>query len=155
IRLESIEANEQTNTMRHTLTGTTEQFQRLTAQKQLRAMDFERRASTLAAAREQLDALDIELRYLREALTQAREQRAQKEIEKARLSSDLEHLVQSCHTELGENIVEICERLERNDRSLETSTVSAPSLPLQPRIEKAGISLSDAESAKELAEEQE
>src|SRR5262249_13595908 len=90
IRMESIEADEQTNSMRTTLTGTTEQVQRLTAQKQLRALDFEKRASTLASAREKLEAFNLELRSMRESLTQAREQRSQKEIEKARFSSDID-----------------------------------------------------------------
>src|SRR5262249_257140 len=77
-RMEAIEADEQAIAMRVTLTGATEQLQRLTAQKRLRAVEFERRSSALTAAREKLEALDIELRSLREAATLAREQRAQK-----------------------------------------------------------------------------
>src|SRR5215510_14645624 len=145
-RMEAIEADEQANAMRATLTGATEQSQRLTAQKRLRAVEFERRISALTAARERLEALDLELRSLREAATLAREQRAQKEIEKARLSSDLDHLVQSCHAELSENIAEICERLERS----RLSDTPLPSIDqrLEPRIP-----LSDAGHDKESDDE--
>ncbi len=118
-RMEAIEADEQTSAMRVTLTGATEQFQQLTARKRLSAVEFEWRNSALMAMREKLEAFDLELRSLREASTQAREQRAQKEIEKARLSSDLDHLIQSCHTELDENIVQVCERLELSKQAAE------------------------------------
>src|SRR5262245_63370177 len=123
IRMEAIEADEQAASMRVTLAAATEQLQQLTAQKRMRAVEFEGRVSALNDARALLESLDLELRSLREASTQAREQRAQKEIEKARLSSDLDHLIQSCHAELGENIAEICERLEHNsaDSPPETS----------------------------------
>src|SRR5262245_1359780 len=114
IRMEAVEADEQAASMRVTSGVATEQLQRLTAEKRIHAADLERRTSALTEARARLEALDLELRSLREAATQAREQRAQKEIEKARLSSDLDHLIQSCHAELGENIAEICERLEHN-----------------------------------------
>jgi chromosome segregation protein len=146
-RMEAIEADEQTITMRASLTGATEQFQRLTAQKRLCAVEFERRVSRLTAAREQLEALDLELRSLRECATQAREQRAQKEIEKARLSSDLDHLIQSCHTELDENIVEICERLEVSRQSAKRDEdASAPETPLpsKNRQLESRVPLSDA-----------
>src|SRR5262249_46202961 len=116
-RMEAIEADEQAIAMRVTLTGATEQLQRLTAQKRLRAVEFERRSAQRTPDRKTPEGLDIELRSLREATTQPREKRAKKEIKKARLSSDLDHLIQSCQTELGENIAEICERLERSRQS--------------------------------------
>jgi len=151
-RMEAVEADEQAGAMRVTLTDATEQIQRLTAQRQLRAMEFERRASALTAVREKLDALDLELRSLREGATLAREQRAQKEIEKARLSSDLDHLIQSCHTELGENIAEICERLELNKQSPQTPPSPKPSLTS--RRSESGDSLSDASSDEEMDSEE-
>jgi chromosome segregation protein len=121
-RLEAIEADEQASSMRVTSSLAIEQLQRLAAQKRLRAVDLERRGAALTGARSRLEALDIELRSLREAATQAREQRAQKEIEKARLSSDLDHLIQDCHTELDENIAEVCERLELNENAPTSET---------------------------------
>jgi chromosome segregation protein len=94
----------------------------------------------MTEVRARLEALDLELRSLREASTQAREQRARKEIEKARLSSDLDHLIQDCQTELDENIAEVCERLELNE------SASPPDTPL-PQIDRkpeSFDSLSDA-----------
>jgi chromosome segregation protein len=149
--MEVVEAEEQTRTMRHTLTETTEQFQRLSAEKRLRALEFEKRSSALTIARERLNAIDHELRAVREALSLARDQRSQKEIEKARLSSDLEHLVQTCYTELGENIAEICERLDQlllappSSETDEETTSGTSSLPSGQR-EKSSSSLSDAAS---------
>jgi chromosome segregation protein len=114
-RMEAVEADEQASSMRITSELATEQLQRLAAQKRLHAEDLEQRASAMTEARARLEALDIELRALREASTQAREQRARKEIEKARLSSDLDHLIQDCQNELDENIAEVCERLDLNE----------------------------------------
>jgi chromosome segregation protein len=159
IRLEAIEADEQAASMRVTLAAATEQLQRSTAQKRLRAVDLERRISGLTDARARLESLDLELRSLRESSSQAREQRAQKEIEKARLSSDLDHLIQTCHAELGENIAEVCERLEQNKTALETNEPApAPetSLPQIDRDMEPPIPLSDAgnESTDEEADEE-
>jgi len=159
IRLEAIEADEQAASMRGTLAVATEQLQRSTAQKRLRAVDLERRISGLTDARARLESLDLELRSLRESSSQAREQRAQKEIEKARLSSDLDHLIQTCHAELGENIAEVCERLEQNKTALETNeTAPAPetSLPQIDRDMEPPIPLSNAgnESTDEEADEE-
>jgi chromosome segregation protein len=154
-RMEAIEAEEQINSMRLTLTSVTEQLQRLTAQKQLRALEFERRSLALMTVRKTLETLDLELRSMREAATQAREQRAQREIEKARLSSNLDHLIQSCHTELGENLTEICERLElnkqttnRHHNSDSSSDNTATSLSSSPHPESTAP-LSDAGNEKE------
>ena len=149
-RMEAIESDEQATNMRGTLAVTTEQLQRSSTQKRLRSVELERRASALTDARSQLESLNLELRSLREAATQAREQRAQKEIEKARLSSDLDHLIQSCHAELGENIAEICERLEQNDPA------STPETPL-PQIglnSEPPIPLSDSGSDQDADDEE-
>src|SRR5262249_44017874 len=124
-RMEAIEADEQAASMRVTLATATEQLQRLTAQKRIYAVDLERRSAALTDARARLEALDLELRSLREASTQARKQREQKEIKKARLSSDLDHLIQSCQTELDENIVEVCERLDHNEANQAASMAAS------------------------------
>jgi chromosome segregation ATPase len=94
-RMEAIESDEQATNMRVTLAAVTEQLQRSSTQKRLRAVELEQRVSALADARAQLEAIDLELRSLREAATQAREQRSQREIEKARIPSDLYHLTKS------------------------------------------------------------
>ncbi|MBO0860907.1 MAG: hypothetical protein J2P21_20975, partial [Chloracidobacterium sp.] len=146
LRMEAIEADEQAASMRVTSALATEQLQRLAAQKRLHAADLEQRSSALTDARALLESLDIELRSLRETSTIAREQRAQKEIEKARLSSDLDHLIQDCQTELDENIVEVCERLLCNATdSMPDNFDNSP--PQIDRKSKALHSLSDAGNA--------
>ncbi|MBL8187266.1 MAG: chromosome segregation protein SMC [Acidobacteria bacterium] len=120
-RFEAIETEEQSDTVQTTLVNTTEQLQSLIAQQQVHAAELENKTVTLAAARNRLETLDAQLRQLRDSSTQAREERAQKEIERAKLTSGLEHLIQACHAELGENIIEICERLEQNRKTIESS----------------------------------
>ena len=159
-RFEAIEAEEQSNTMQTTLVGTTEQLQVLTAKQQTQATELESKAATLAAARNRLEVLDSQLRQLRDSSMQAREQRAQKEIERAKLVSNLEHLVQSCHAELGENIVEVCERLDQNRQAAESQALSgdsesAESAASQPAAEaQHQVALSVAGNQDEDAEAQ-
>lgn len=124
-RFEAIEAEEQSSTMQTTLVSTTEQLQTLVAQQQLRAAELEEKSFALAAARERLETLDAQLRGERDALMQARDNRTKKEIERAKLTSDLEHLIQACHTELGENIIEVCERLEQSKQAAEAIAAKA------------------------------
>ncbi len=140
IRFESIEAEEQMNSMRLTLAIATEQMQRLTAQRRLRAMELEKRSSALTDARQKLEALDIELRSLREGAAQSREQRAQKEIEKARLSSNFEHLIQTCQAELGEDIAEVCKRLELSKQAAEQAIQESNRQSVQQAIQQSGLS---------------
>jgi chromosome segregation protein len=110
-RLEAIEADDQTSAIQSTVQSIVEQLQKLMADQQVQAEELEQRSAALAAARERLESIDLELRSAREAAAQSREERAQREIEMARLSSNLEHLIHSCQMELGENIVEVSERL--------------------------------------------
>lgn len=118
-RFEAIEAEEQSNTIQTTLVSITEQLQSLVSQQQIHAAELENKTVTLASARNRLETLDAQLRQLRDSSSQAREERAQKEIERAKLTSGLEHLIQACHAELGENIIEVCERLEQNRKAIE------------------------------------
>jgi len=156
-RFEAIEAEEQSSSMQTTLVSTTEQLQTLTAQQQLRAAELEEKSAALAAARERLETLDAQLRNTRDALMQARENRTKKEIERAKLTSDLEHLIQACNTELNENIVEVCQRLEQSklaaeaivaeaetDRANTGETESASSLP---ELQNSPIASADSLSA--------
>jgi chromosome segregation protein len=80
----------------------------------------------LASARARLETIDAQLRSAREASMQAREDRAQKEIERAKLTSNLEHLIQACHAELGENIIEVCERLEQSQQAAQALANALP-----------------------------
>ncbi len=122
-RFEAIEAEEQSNSMQSSLAETSERLQSLSSQQQLRSAELEERQIALSSVRERLETLDAQLRQMRESSMQAREERARKEIERAKLTSNLEHLVQTCHAELGENIVEICERLEQTKLATEANTV--------------------------------
>ena len=168
-RLEAVEAGSQASAMQTALISATEQLQRLTANRQLRAMELEQRVAALTRARERAEAIEMELRATREAATQAREERAQREIEKARLSSDLEHLIQSCHSELGENIAEVCQRLELSQQMAQSparlresksapaqpssQAVPAASAPIE-RLPQSGISLSDAGNTSDADDEE-
>lgn len=111
-RMEAVEADDQTNAIQSSIHNMAEQMQKLMADQQLQAAELEQRGAALAAARESLESIDLALRSAREAATQSREERAQREIEMTRLSSNLEHLMHSCQMELGENIAEVSERLE-------------------------------------------
>ncbi|MCI0661512.1 MAG: hypothetical protein L0220_10595, partial [Acidobacteria bacterium] len=124
-RMEAIEADEQTNTIRTTIQSMAEQLNELSARQRSSVEELEQRTAALATVREKLESIDVELRTARESAAQSREERAQKEIERARLTSNLEHLIHSCHLELGENIVEVCERLESGKQS-ETSQTDQP-----------------------------
>jgi chromosome segregation protein len=124
-RFEAIEAEEHSSTMQTTLVSTTEQLQTLIAQQQLHTAELEAKSAALATARERLETLNAQLRTARDASMQAREDRAQKEIERAKLTSNLEHLIQACHAELGENIIEVCERLEQNQQEAEAQAAQA------------------------------
>ncbi len=117
LRMEAIEADDQTNTTQSTIRSLTEQLQTLTGQQRLHTEEIEKRVAALAGAREKLDAIEVELRASRDAATRAREERAQRELEKVRLTSDLEHLIHSCHAELGENIAEVCDRLKNSEQT--------------------------------------
>lgn len=165
-RFEAIEAEEQSSNMQATLVSTTEQLQSLVARQQIQASELESKSATLAAARNRLETLDSQLRQLRDSSMQAREQRAQKEIERAKLTSDLEHLVQTCHAELGENIVEVCERLNQNRKAAEsleiadgenadgqTAESSAPQAALQPQPEVELLSAAGLETDEEFEDE--
>ncbi|MDX2033060.1 MAG: chromosome segregation protein SMC [Blastocatellia bacterium] len=156
--MEALEAEGQAGGMQATLAETVEQIQILTAQQQRYAIELERRTAALAAAREKVDSLEIELRAAREAASQTRESRASREIEQARLSSNLDHLIQACQTELGENIAEVVERLELNRQAIEEELArhaedddEAPRKLLAPRMRENDLS-DDGEESGDLEE---
>lgn len=113
-RLESLEADDQTGVTKTTLSSLAEQLQRQVAEQRRLGYELETRSKALGGARDRVDLVNQQLRAARETASTMREERSQREIERAKLSSDLEHLVNSCHAELGENIAEVCARLEQN-----------------------------------------
>ncbi len=126
-RLEAVEADEQANQLRASIEHSAEQSQELQAEQTRFNAELSERSQIMNAARELVETLDLQLRAARDAATQAREERAQREIERAKLSSDLEHLSTLCYNELGEQIGEVVERLE-----LTTSEQPDPITPIAP-----------------------
>lgn len=104
-----------------------EQAELSTRQQQI-SLEFEERSQQLTNTREQYEAIEQSLRLVRETSSSVREQRAQLEIDLARLTTNLDYLIQTCHSELGENLVEICHRLDQIDPSIQDSALTSPSL---------------------------
>ncbi len=128
-RLEAVEADEQANQLRVNLETLAEQGQNLLAEQARLNAELTERNNAMNAAREEVETLDLQLRAARDAAAQAREERAQSEISRAKLSSDLEHLANLCYNELGERLAEVIERLEQAatqpEEPVEAETASA------------------------------
>lgn len=132
-RMEAVEADEQANQLSASIENIAEQSKELLAEQARLNAELTERSQVMNAAREQVETLDLQLRAARDAATQAREERAQREIERAKLSSDLEHLSTLCYNELGEQIGEVVERLEQagqqgegEDSAAETEAAPTP-----------------------------
>lgn len=94
----------------------------LNLQRETISIQFEERSLQLSNSREQYELTEQLLRDVRESSAVIREQRAQLEIDLAKLTANLEYLLQACHSELGEDLVSVSERLENTP---------APPLPVQ------------------------
>lgn len=130
-RMEAVEADEQANQLSASIENIAEQSKELLAEQARLNAELSERSQVMNAAREQVETFDLQLRAARDAATQAREERAQREIERAKLSSDLEHLSTLCYNELGEQIGEVVERLEQaaHQDGTEESTAEAVTTP--------------------------
>lgn len=126
--LEALEADDQTGQLQIALDNTTDEWQRLTIAREQQAAVLAQRAALLDHARQAADGIETELRRARQAATEIREERLQTEIEKARLASDLHHLLQAGQSELGEDIAAVCARLETS-AALPAETLTAPPRP--------------------------
>lgn len=142
-RLEALEANDQTGTLQTALLNITDELQQLTVARGQRAAELEQRAAALSHARNAADHIETELRAARATATQNREESMQSEIEKARLSSDLDHLIHSCRAELGENIVEVCARLETSAPAAHETLAAA----LAPETAAVDVTQTDEDEA--------
>jgi chromosome segregation protein len=111
-QLAKIETEERIKLLQANLAEANEQLTTLTARQTGMTSSVTELSGALAALRERLDGLDLELRAAREESTRVREERAHLELERVRLNSALEHLAASCHHELGEELSAIIERLE-------------------------------------------
>jgi len=128
-RLEALAADEEAETLQSTLAAAAAELERLTAQQDSLSGELAERAAALSAARERLENLDGGLRAAREAAMQAREERAQIEVERARLLTNLEHLMHTCHQELGQQITELC--------AAAAAAAAAPEADRRPLLETA------------------
>ncbi|MGE0100963.1 MAG: chromosome segregation protein SMC [Blastocatellales bacterium] len=128
-RMEAIAAREQAAATEANISTTGEQLEQLITRQQTMGAELEERSRALNEARQRVEEIELQLRSLRETSTQTREERAQKEIELARLSSNVEHLLQTCHAELGEDLIEVCERLDQQQQN--ASEGPAPDAPQQ------------------------
>jgi chromosome segregation protein len=125
LEFESLEINETVQQARLTLETAREQQVKLLAQQETLGLELEERSLQLMAAREQYDQIEMTLRIARDESTRIREERAQLEIDLARLTTNLEYLIQGCHSELGENLVEVCDRLDKMPAADRPEPVSA------------------------------
>ena len=150
-RLEAVEADEQANQLSASIENIAEQSKELLSEQARFNAELTERSQVMNAAREQVETLDLQLRAARDAATQAREERAQREIERAKLSSDLEHLSTLCYNELGEQIGEVVERLEQagqqgegEDSAAETAAAPTPTSMALDGEEEEGEGQSEA-----------
>lgn len=113
LEFESVEINETITQARQNFEIAKEEQTSLTTRQQQISIEFEERSLQLTNAREQYETIEQSLRLVRDSSSAIREQRAQLEIDLARLTTNLDYLIQTCHSELGENLVEICQRLDQ------------------------------------------
>jgi len=128
-RMEAIAAREQAAATEANISTTGEQLEQLIARQQTMGSELEERGRALNVARRRVEEIELHLRGLRETSSQTREERAQKEIELARLSSNVEHLLQTCHAELGEDLIEVCERLDHQQQNASEQNASVSERP--------------------------
>lgn len=113
LEFEALEINETVVQARQTLETAREQQVRLGTEQEQLALELEERGLQMTSAREKYEAIEHALREARETSASVRETRAELEIDLARLTTNLEYLIQTCHSELGENLIEVCERLDQ------------------------------------------
>ncbi len=97
----------QAEAIKGSLTETAEKIRFYTAKQAAQTAELEKITTRLEATRQHLAELDKLLRQLRAEATSQREERAQLEIERTRISSHLDHLADSCYHELGQHIEEL------------------------------------------------
>ncbi len=120
-RLETVATEEQSNQLTSGIASLADKLTELQGEQQRFAAALNERAGALNAAREQVETLDLQLRTTRETLAALREQRAQGEIEQAKLGSHLEYIATNCLNDLGEAINELLAQLEQVAQPNETT----------------------------------
>lgn len=112
LTMEAAQAKEQASSIEETIREAGVQLETLLEQQAIVNAELDEHSIIMLSAREKLEGIEIELRSTRDEFSRVRDDKSSKQIEKAGLTSNLEHVIQSCHSELAENIVEICERLD-------------------------------------------
>lgn len=118
------------------------QEEELTARQRSMSDRLAERTLQLTMAREQLETIEVTLRAVRDQAAQGREARAEQQVQLARLTSHLEHLVETCQAELGEDIGAICERLSQSS-ALEPILSSPPPVEEPSEEETEAVSFTD------------
>jgi len=109
-RFESVEGAERMNQLKASIEERFRQIEEVSARQSQLAAQVEQHRSEMIGVREQLDGIDAELRSSRDTSQQAREERAQIELDRVRLTSALAYIAESCHHELGETIEDLLSR---------------------------------------------
>lgn len=109
-RFESVEGAERINQLKSSIEERSRQIEEVSARQTEMATQVEQQRIEMIGVREQLDGIDAELRSSRDTSQQAREERAQIELDRVRLTSEIAHIADSCHHELGETIEDLLSR---------------------------------------------
>lgn len=117
-RFELLQLETKSQELREGLSKDTRSFEELQARLINCSSSVKEAEAALASARERTSGLEPELSELRSRVTQARERRAVLEIEQARVTSELEHIEQSCQSELQRSLAELLTEEEHTDEEV-------------------------------------
>ncbi|NOT59884.1 MAG: hypothetical protein HOP19_06620, partial [Acidobacteria bacterium] len=120
-RLETVATEEQASQLTSGIASLAEKLTELQEEQQRFAAALNERSQGLNATREQVEAFDLQLRMARESVMSLREQRAQGEIEQAKLGSHIEYIATNCLNDLGETIDDLLAQLEQVAQPTETT----------------------------------
>ena len=112
-QLESVEADATIRSLDESIKSTRELVSELSGRLEAINIELSQRTARLSELRNGLDSLEQAVRSARDAFAEAREERAQLELDRVRLTSVLEHIAESCQHELNEKITDILERLDK------------------------------------------
>ncbi|MEP7271498.1 MAG: AAA family ATPase, partial [Acidobacteriota bacterium] len=149
-QLESVEAGTQIKALQDDVAATDQLAKELTEKLLETQRQLTERTSRLNGFREQVEMLDASVRKARDTSTQAREERARLELDRVRLSSTLEHIAEACQHELGEQIIDVLERLEQAAQSIAPTDELQPATVSAPGSDPPGSELIDEEGAGDL-----
>ncbi len=125
-RLEALEATERIASIEAALSQAADEMARLGDHRSVLDAGVQECSKGLADARQLQDALELKVRETRDRAMTLRDERAQLEVERARSSTMLEHLVQSCQQELSEDITKLASQIGADDSPEEGEEGSEP-----------------------------